>query len=135
MRTDQVDAGLEAAVGDDDGCRSEPGGARGRVRLDLDSARTESQRAGAHPAEQPALPPPQVLLETLQRNVAGISSPVEAKPFAPWRSKHIGLVAAEIDEIDALGPEPLHQPAAVPGGGARQILAGKPVGAGFDLVD
>src|SRR5262249_57324359 len=85
VRADQVGAGLEAAVGDDDGWRSEPGGARGRVRLDLDPARTKRQRAGTHPAQQPALPPPQGLFETLQRNVAGIYAPVAAGPFAPWR--------------------------------------------------
>ena len=76
--------GLEAAVGDDDGWRAEPGGARGRVRLDLDDARSERQRAGAHAAENPTLPPPQVFLETLQRDVTGISAPVEAGPLAPW---------------------------------------------------
>ena len=55
---------------------------------------------------------------------------------APWRGKHVGLVSnAKIDEIDALVPQPLHQPAAVPGDGTRQILARKAVAAGLDPAD
>ncbi len=139
VRADHVEVGLEAAVGDDDGWCVEFGGefdgALGLVRLDLDSARSKLQRAGTHPAQYPTLPLPQVFFEPRQRNVAGISPPGKAKPFSPWRGKHVGLVSAEIDEVDALALEPLHQPAAVLGDGARQILARKALAAGFDLAE
>ncbi len=58
-----------------------------------------------------------------------------AKPFSPWRGKHVGLVSAQIDEIDALALEPLHQAAAVLGDGARQILARKALAAGFNFAE
>ena len=135
MRADHVEVGLEAAVGDDDGCCIEFGGACGLVRRNLDSARSKLQRAGTRPAQNPTLPLPQVFFEPRQRNVAGISPPGQAEPFSPWRGQHVGLVAAEIDEIDALALEPLHQPAAVLGDGARQILARKALAAGFDLAE
>jgi hypothetical protein len=44
------------------------------------------------------------------------------------------VVLAKIGQIDAFAAQPLHQPAAVLGDSARQILARIAFGAGFDLV-
>src|SRR4029077_897509 len=54
---------------------------------------------------------------------------VRPNPFRLGRGKQVVLVSAEIDEIDALALEPLHQPAAVLGDSARQILARKALAA------
>ena len=129
-----VEVGLEAAVGDDHRRRAEFLHAVRLLHLDFDAAGHELQRAaracraGCGPGASA-----KIRLEPLQRDVGAVVLPGQAVTLPPWRRQHVGAVAAEIDQLDAFALEPLHQPPAILGHGARQVLPREAVGRRVDL--
>src|SRR4029079_13810283 len=106
--TDQVEIGLETAVGDDYGRGAEIA----LAGFNRDPGLVGLQRGGAMPAQDAALTLLEIRAEPLQGDVGAVIFPSQPVALAPGRRQNVGLIAVEPDYINILALQPLHQPAA-----------------------